>query len=55
MLNFGLPNQLFQFEKHIQCPEVSLNLQKNGSRVRVSLGVASFIRMGGRVFRVSHG
>ena len=71
MFNIGLPDRLVQFEKHIQCPEVPLHLPKNGSRVLVSLGVASFtswMRLGtlysrslrpvintGRCYRTSNG
>ena len=71
MFNIGLPDRLVQFEKHIQCPEVPLHFPKNGSRVLVSLGVASFtfwMRLGtlysrslrpvintGRCYRTSNG
>ena len=39
MLNFGLPNVLFQLESPIQCSEGPLHVPKNGSGVRVSLDI----------------
>ena len=40
MLDFGLPNRLFQFEGPIQCAEGLSHFPMNVSRVRVSLGMA---------------